>query len=426
MIGGRMQRLFIGGLASLALVASCAAVAAPAQAEFDDPLFLYRPLPPEDPEEAKIPPPAGEFEGPCGLAVSSSGNFYVSDFYNHVVDFFGPSKAYGGQITEPEPLVDPKEKPNGGPCGLAFAADDTLYVNVYHRSVVRFPPGATTGGTVLTGAGVDSAEPTGVAVDKSTGTVYVNDRTHLSSFSSAGASLGTIGVGQIGDAHGLAVSEYPATAGRVYVPDAATETVKVFNPTTNTLVATIDGHDTPNGKFTSLRDSAIAVDRVTGEVYVADNLQPVDTERAETTIHVFDATGAYEGRLKYNVVIGWSAGLAVDNSATPTQGRVYATTENSERGAVFAYPPGAATDAALPAPPLPQQQRGELEDELGGEETPLAIASVSSAVRTAAAPEADDPAPSTTTSTRHARHKRKLRRGATIGAGRRAGKRAVK
>jgi DNA-binding beta-propeller fold protein YncE len=425
MIGGRMRRLLIGGLASLALVASLAAVAVPAQADFDDPLFLFRPLPPEDPEGAKIPPPAGEFEGPCGLAVSSVGNFYVSDFYNRVVDFFGPSKAYGGQITEPEPLVDPKEKPNGGPCGLAFAADDTLYVNVYHRSVVKFAPGATSAGTVLTGAGVDSAHPTGVAVNQSTGTVYVNNRTHLSSYSSAGASLGAIGVGQIGDAHGLAVSEYPATAGRVYVPDAATETVKVFNPATDTLVATIDGHDTPNGKFTSLRDSAIAIDRVTGEVYVADNLQPVDTERAETTIHVFDSTGAYEGRLKYNVVIGWSAGLAVDNSATLTQGRVYVTTENSERGAVFGYPPGAATDAALLAPPLPPQQRGEIEDELGGEETPLTIASVSSAARTAA-PEAG-PAPTSAKSTRRApRHKRKLRRGTTIGAGKRAGKRAVK
>ena len=423
MIDARIRRLLVGALASLALVASFAAVAAPAQADFDDPLFLYRPLPPEDPEAAKIPPPAGEFEGPCGLAVSSVGNFYVSDFYNRVVDFFGPSKAYGGQITEPEPLVDPKEKPNGGPCGLAFAADDTLYVNVYHRSVVRFSPGATTGGTVLTGAGVDSAHPTGVAVNQSTGTVYVNDRTQISSYSSAGAPLGTIGAGRIGDAHGLAVSEYPATAGRVYVPDAATQTVKVFNPATDTLVATIDGHDTPKGTFTSLRDSAIAIDRVTGEVYVADNLQPVDTERAETTIQVFDSTGAYEGRFKYNVVIGWAAGLAVDNSATLTQGRVYVTTENSERGAVFAYPPGAATDAALLAPPLPSQQRGEIEDELGGEETPLTLASVSSAARTAA-PGAD-PAPSAK-STRRARHKRKLRRGTTIGAGKRAGKRAVK
>jgi hypothetical protein len=425
MTGGSMGRLLIGLFASLALVASLAVVAAPAQAEFDDPIFLYRPLPPEDPEAAKVPPPAGEFEGPCGLAVSSVGNFYVSDFYNHVVDFFGPSKAYGGQITEPEPLADPKEKPNGGPCGLAFAADDTLYVNVYHRSVVKFSPAATTGGTVLTGAGVDSAHPTGVAVDLPTGTVYVNNRTHLSSYDSAGAPLGTIGAGQIGDAHGLAVSGYPATAGLVYVPDAATQTVRVFNPTTDTLVETIDGHDTPNGKFTSLRDSAIAIDRVTGEIYVADNLQPVDTERAETTIHVFDSTGAYEGRLKYNVVIGWSAGLAVDNSATVTQGRVYVTTENSERGAVFAYPPGAATDAALPAPPLPPQQRGELEDELGGEETPLTIASVSSAAP-AAAPEAG-PAPSpSANSTRRAHHKRKLRRGTTIGAPKRAGKRAVK
>ena len=34
----------------------------------------------------------------------------------------------------------------------------------------------------------------------------------------------------------------------------------------------------PPGGFTSLREAAVAVDRVTGEVYVVDDLQPADTE----------------------------------------------------------------------------------------------------------------------------------------------------
>ncbi len=43
----------------------------------------------EDPEDP-IPPPEGEIEGACGLAVSPgpSSNLYVSDYYHHLVDVF--------------------------------------------------------------------------------------------------------------------------------------------------------------------------------------------------------------------------------------------------------------------------------------------------------------------------------------------------
>src|SRR5262249_24003105 len=155
----------------------------------------------------------------------------VSDYHHYTVDIFGPSKAYGGQITEPEPLANPEdEKPVDGPCGLAFDAADNLYVNIYHRSIVRFAPVQTTGGTLIPGAPLDGPHPTGVAVDQAGGTLYVNDRDHLSMFDLSGAPLGPVGVGRLEDAHGLTVSEYPATAGRVYVPDAGTGTIKVFDP----------------------------------------------------------------------------------------------------------------------------------------------------------------------------------------------------
>lgn len=401
----RSKPIWLAALCAAAI--ACAAGAVPAQAvEFDDPLFLFRPLRPEDPEAAKEPPPFGDFEGPCGLAVSSAGNFYVSDYYHYAVDIFGPSKAYGGQIAEPEPLADPAtEDPVDGPCGLAFDAADNLYVNIYHRSVVKFSSGSLTGGTLLTGAPIDGTHPTGVAVDQATGTVYVNNRDRILRFDSVGAPLPAIGVGQIEDAYGLAVSLHPATAGRVYVPDAGTGTVKVFNPATDIVnpVAIIDGGDTPQGGFVSLRDAAVAVDRVSGEVYVADNLQPVDTERPEAVIDIFTAAGAYEGRLKYNIVDAKPPGLAVDNSAMPTQGRVYVTTENSERAAIFAYPPGAATDVALPALPLPRQMTGEpIGDEPWNEEpeeetaptvAPAALAAAPAAPATLSAATQAAPAP---------------------------------
>lgn len=364
----------------VAALAAVAVGAAPAQAEFDDPLFLFRPLRPANAEEPPEPPPVGDFEGPCGVGVSSAGNFFVSDFFHRTIDLFGPAKGYGGQISGIEPLdpegnpVEKGDEPVDGPCGLSFDAADALYVNVYHRSVVRFStfPAQAAEGTVITGAPVDTEDPTGVAADPATNDVYVDDRTHVDVFDSSGAHTGTIGAGAIGDGYGLAISGFPATAGRLYVPDASTGTVKVFDPAVSTTapVAAIDGSATPRGRFVSLRDSAVAVDNATGEVYVADLLQPAFAERPEAAIYVFSSTGAYEGRLKYNIVDAKPPGLAVDNSANPTQGRVYVTTENSERAAVFAYPPHAATAVERPAPALPARQtqgeEGE-EEELGGE-----------------------------------------------------------
>ena len=139
------------------------------------------------------------------------------------------------------------------------------------------------------------------------------------------------------------------------MPDAATDTVKVYDPATDktTPVASITG---PPGGFGSLRDAAVAVDRVTGEVYVTDDLQPQHTESPRALVDVFDPSGAYEGHLKYEVVDGEPSGLAIDNSAGPTQGRVYVTSGNTHLGGIYAYGPGAATTAAPLAgngPPRP-------------------------------------------------------------------------
>jgi DNA-binding beta-propeller fold protein YncE len=422
-----IRRIWAGAICAAFLAAGLAATApAPARAAFDDPLFVLRPLRPKLKEEPPKPPPVGDFEGPCGIAVSNGevGNFLVSDYYHDAIDRFGPAGGYADQIEKFEPL--------DGPCGLSFDGSDVLYVNNFHRNVVRFTsfPAESSSGVVITGAGVDSAHPTGVAADPATGDVYVNDRTELSRFDSSGAPLGTIGAAPIGDAYGLAISRYPGTSGRLYVPDAADNTVKVFDPTISTTspVATIDGHETPVGHFVSLRDSAVAVDNVTGEIYVADDLQPEYTERPETAIYVFTAAGAYKGRLKYNVVNALPPGLAVDNSTKVltkeeeedevelTQGRVYVTTENSERAAVLVYPPGAATSAALPAPPLPAEGS---EEELGGEfeEASFAaqVGAAAAIVAPAAAEGAQSAAPASAARKRRDHRRRNRGRHAALG-----------
>jgi hypothetical protein len=342
----KARRAFVGLL--FVLVLALGAVPS-AQAAFNDPLFLMRPTPPPPPALPPFPPPpAGELEGPCGIAVDSSGRVYVSDYYHDAIDLFGadigPDRPYGylSQIANVDPI--------DGPCALALDASGNLYANDFHRSVIGFNPPA-----VFAGAPKDEdVNPTGLAVDPASERLYVNERDHVSVFDLAGTEVGQLGVDSLGDGYGLAVSRFATTAGDIYVPDASDNTLKAYAPPPALPgappVMTIDGSGTPLGHFTSLRDSAVAVDNATGEVYVTDNLQPKDTERPEAVVYVFSASGTYEGRLKYSVVFGLPLGLAVDNSATSSQGRVYLSTSNTSPGGVYAYPPHAASSAAVPLP----------------------------------------------------------------------------
>jgi len=342
-----MKRAWLSVLCGAALLLGAAPAA---QGAFDDPISGFAPLVPPS-KMGPPPPPTGYLEGPCGLTVASNGSFYVSDYYHRAVDIFSPTGAYSAQPLVGTGPVNPHTGPVDDPCGLALGPSGTLYVNNYHRNVVRFPSPVSLGSGVVLDSGdpSDSAiNPTGVAVDSATGNVYVDDRTYVVAYDSAGAPLPVpkIGLGTLGDGYGIAVSAYPATAGFIYVPDAATNTVKVYDPETDTVnpAHTIAG---PPGGFGSLRDSAVAVDRVSGEIYVLDTQGPQFSEQPEATVYVFDAFGIFKGRLKHNVIDGAPSGLAVDNSAGATQGRVYVTSGITAKAGIYAYPKGAATSVGL-------------------------------------------------------------------------------
>ncbi|HEX5762183.1 MAG TPA: NHL repeat-containing protein [Solirubrobacterales bacterium] len=332
----RSRRALAGALCALA--AAMGAGAPGAQAAFDDPLFVYSPT--------VGVPPLGGLSGPCGLAVDQASNVYLSDYYHDAVDVFSAAPTYRTQLANADP--------DNGPCGLAVDSEGRLYVNRYHGAVSRFtpsayPPGAAT--EYVSEESIDPGEATGVAVNTATDALYVNRRDHLAVYGADGTLLQTIGLGSLTDGYGVAVSRFSATNGRLYVPDAATDTVKVFDPATSTTTpaAVISG---PPGGFRSLRDAAVAVDDVSGHLYVAERISSPFTERPQSTIQVFDAAGTYKGHLKHNVIDGAPVGLAVDNTINDViQGRVYVTSGNTSGASLYAYPPGAATNAP-PAPPL--------------------------------------------------------------------------
>src|SRR4051794_1787195 len=75
-------------LLGLVIIAVTGAGAATASAA-EDPLWVFIPRL----GESALPPPVGELNGPCGAAVDSSGNFYISDYYHDVVDVWKPEGA---------------------------------------------------------------------------------------------------------------------------------------------------------------------------------------------------------------------------------------------------------------------------------------------------------------------------------------------
>lgn len=285
----------------------------------------------------------GGLEGACGVA-TGPGRIYVSDYYHHGIDVFTSGGAYLSQLFG---------NPLDGPCQLAISADGALYANDWHEAVSRVLPSAL---------GVDSAESTGVAVDQSSGDVYVNDRTYISVYEPSGTPvLGDggeplrLGLGTLVDAYGIAVD-----AGRVYVPDAADDVVKVYEPGGNPSnpVAIVDGADTPQGRFVSLADAAVAVDPTNGHLLVLDNLQP-GFEFPEAAIEEFDSAGEFLGQVAQKVIHGEPGGLAFQGST------LYVTSGNSERATLFQF--GAYTSltpltaSSPPVPPGPAATALELD-----------------------------------------------------------------
>jgi DNA-binding beta-propeller fold protein YncE len=277
------------------------------------------------------PPPDGQVEGACGIAPAAS-TLYVSEYYRDRVDLF-VGGTFSSQLAAPNPA--------DGVCGLALGSG-RLYGNEWHEGVVRLLPSVQV---------FDSGhESTGVAVDAASN-VYASDRTYVAVYQSSGAPVLhegqplKIGLNHLGDSYGIAVS-----GSRVYVADAVSDTVKVFEPAGDPSVPVAEiSHG-----FTSLRDGALAVDPTNGHLLVLDNLQP-GYEFPEAAIDEFDSNGTFLDHITAlgKIVTGEPSGLAVDGS-----GHLFVTTGNGPGSNVIELGPYVAAGAlaslqAVPAsPPL--------------------------------------------------------------------------
>jgi DNA-binding beta-propeller fold protein YncE len=299
------------------------------------------------PEEWLKQPPSsieGNIEGACGLALSPADTIYVSDYYHRAVHTYSLLGKYdrtdflaGG---DPSPIVKPINELNAV-CGLAVDPAGTRYASEFHQRVMRLP-----GEEVI-----DPGKSTGIAVDEE-GDLYVNHLTYVAVYDApvvpGDAPALKIGLGSLEDAYGVAVN---SESGLVYVPDAASETVKIFDPAVD-LAAPIGTMDSPaeESSFNSLANASLAVDESPtegkGHVLIVDNLKP-RVEFPEAAIYEFAANGTYLDRLQIRTVgppgeereegpiFGGPPGIAVH----PDTGDLYVTTGNSENSNVVKYGP---------------------------------------------------------------------------------------
>lgn len=268
----------------------------------------------------------GGYEDACGVALQ--GGLYVSDYYHDAI--LTPS----GKISN--------VSPGDGPCKLAFDSSGSLYVNNWHRNVVKYTEPFNTP-TVI-----DSNNPTGLAVDPLSGNLYVAHRTYVAEYSSSGALISDeIGRGSLQEGYGVAVSDFPATAGYLYVPDAATHTVKIYDPAVELEdpVEEWDGATTPQGGFSYLLDSEVAVDNSAtspsyGHVFVLDAIGHGLSEHPEGAFDEFNSAGAFRGQIT-GFADAEPSGIAIEPTAGPTNGDLYISSGNSEGAGVFVYGPTA-------------------------------------------------------------------------------------
>jgi hypothetical protein len=269
-------------------------------------------------------PPKARLEAPCGVAAGPEGekSLYVSDYYRHAILGISPLPEYF---------------PDNGACALA-ADPFNLYANYWHGGVVNVASGV-----------IDPAPATGIAVDPKTFALYINHRTSIAVYQAPVAPGDSpafeIASGTPGDGYGIAVSDFPATAGWIYVADAAGHTVKAYDPKApqpNVPVQVIDGKGTPAGRFVSLADASLAIDQSNGHLFVTDNTQP-GAEHPLAAVSEFNAQGLYRGTLEHALVHGEPSGIAVDESETATKGRVYVTSGN---GSNIVIPPSGGPPAS--------------------------------------------------------------------------------
>ena len=264
-------------LASLCLLAASRFPPRPLRAAAPSHAFLFSLQGEVENRALPTPPPEGEFEDACGVAVDPAGDIYVSDYYHHTIDVYGPGRGYLTQIADPDP---------DGPCNLAVDSAGDLYVNNWRRDVVRYAPSEFPPTEATTyGAGEVIDFPTGPVPARPASPSILSPAISSSTIAPTSPSTNP------GPCRGRTPAlthlrprrpraglrrrrlHFPATEGRRLRPRCAHRHGARLRPLGRAR-RRIDGAGTPQRGFMSLTDSAVAVDPTDGHLFVADDTEP--------------------------------------------------------------------------------------------------------------------------------------------------------
>jgi hypothetical protein len=281
-----------------------------------------------DPNCPSGPMPSKPFEGPKGIATDAYGDIYVLSVPNATsegrLDVFDSEGHFLTEIPKLERTL-----------GYDLAVDSKGIVYAYHRPVgegnnamiLRFVPSAYEPAT----GQIAYANPPEIAVDHLSTEVSLALNTsndHLLVGPVPGAT--NEGINEYGSAaegnqllreavvpfsrYGLAVD---AAHNRIYTsgskeagPGAEAYFITVYNLTTGEPLMTLDGSNTPLGKFVGQK-LAVAADEGTGHFFVADTQAPA--------VYEFDEEGNYLGSIEHNLKL-FENNIAVDNGAKSPNG----------------------------------------------------------------------------------------------------------
>jgi len=264
-------------------------------------------------------------EEPCGIAIDSAGNRYVSAPELFVVQVFDPA---GELLTEFAPEANFAE-----PCDLAVDGGGAVYVDDLEGMVARyvpaepiaegsgFEPDADAGeGGVIVEAGAFA-----VAVNPADQHLLVGEGAQISEYDPAGEFVAETGEA-VATASWRGVDVHGAS-GDLYAIDAQSDRVYVLDGDDGSVQATVTGAANPSfpSGFGNLDKADLAVDQETGDFYL-------NNTRGNEVVAEFSAAGGFvsqigpwlgESEIKLDDLPNFQ-GIAVDNgSSSPNKGDVF-------------------------------------------------------------------------------------------------------
>ena len=261
---------------------------------------------------------------PLGVAVDEKGNAFVTDATTNRVLVFDPdgmfSFAFGKEGLLPGQL--------SYPYGIDVYQDRVYVAEVDNARVQVFSTEGKFLETFTIGNSIpelDFFQPTGLAVSRKTGDVYITDTVghRVIVFDPEGKLKFTVGragngAGELAYPNGVALDE----KGNIYVADSNNGRVHVFSADGKKLIRSFDGETRGEGQFSLPRSVSVGP---RGNLWVTDTLNHrVSAYNGENRLFSIGELGVDEGQLYF------PNGVFVDRS-----GKVYVTERRVNRISVF-------------------------------------------------------------------------------------------